>query len=49
MGLRKRQDSDWDLDPREIMESAWIAEGAEYSKNKPDSSRISQDAVVIVV
>ncbi|KAF9572286.1 hypothetical protein EC968_010077 [Mortierella alpina] len=45
MGLRKRQDNDWDLDPREIMESAWIAEGAEYSKNKPDSSRISQVAV----
>ncbi|KAF9987677.1 hypothetical protein BGZ75_000263 [Mortierella antarctica] len=49
MGLRKRQDSASDLDPREIMENAWIAEGAKYNKSMPDSSRISRDAVSTMV
>ncbi|CAO3565916.1 unnamed protein product [Mortierella alpina] len=49
MGLRKRQDSGSDLDPREIMENAWIAEGAKYNESMPDSSRISQDAMNTMV
>ncbi|KAF9956048.1 hypothetical protein BGZ72_003074 [Mortierella alpina] len=49
MGLRKRQYNSSDLDPREIMENAWIVEGAKYNESMPDSSRISQDAVNTMV